>query len=60
MKSPQETHKLPMIPVENSCLHYIMPNSWGKLQVLSNPNFKHCLTKYNTFTIPKHLNSRMY
>ena len=26
MKSPQETHKLPMIPVENSCLHYIMPN----------------------------------
>jgi len=27
MKSPQETHKLPMIPVENSCLHYIMFNS---------------------------------
>jgi len=27
MKSPQETHKLPMIPVENSCLHYIRRNS---------------------------------
>jgi len=26
MKSPQETHKLPMIPVENSCLHYIIGN----------------------------------
>jgi len=37
----------------------IMPNSWGELQVLSNLNFKHCSTKYNFFTITKHLNSRM-
>jgi len=32
MKSPQETHKLPMIPVENSCLHYIMFNKLKMLQ----------------------------
>ena len=37
----------------------IMPNLWGELQVLSNSNFKYCSTKYNTFTIPIHLNSRM-
>jgi len=45
---------------ETSLNNNIMPNSWGELQVLSNSNFKHCSTKYNIFTIPKHLNSRMY
>jgi len=46
---------------QKTFLNYnIMPNSWGELQVLSNLNFKQGATKYNIFTIPKHLNSRMY
>ncbi|MFW9872005.1 MAG: hypothetical protein ACFFG0_02810 [Candidatus Thorarchaeota archaeon] len=38
----------------------IMPNSSGKLHGIEKLNFKSCSTEYNTFTIPKHLNSRMY
>jgi len=53
------SNELSQIPKGTSLNNNIMPNLRGELQVGFNSNFKHCSTKYNTFTIPKHLNSRM-
>ena len=55
--SPSAPSKL---PTETSLNKNIMPNSMEELHAGFNSNFKHCSTKYNTFTIPKHLNSRIY
>ena len=54
------TSSPPKSPLATSPNPNIMPNSCGELQVLSNSTFKHCSTKYNNFTIPKHLNSGVY